>query len=222
VSVFQGLACAPCRQAIPRTGCRLSRAWSLAVFAGLLLTGCSTLQGGPRAPAGVDLSGEWRLNEELSDSVEAVLDSVRNELDPVRKGRATSSGVDASGRIVSRRDEFYGPPRTREMLAMLKQPTAFSLTQSARSLTLKSVDGTTEYVFGEDSVVSVPDGLGDQHVGWAGRQLSVGIRAVDGRRIGHLLGLSADRAQLLLTTTVSGGGLPEVTLRRTYDRVTPG
>ena len=187
----------------------------------LLLASCGT-QGSARVPTGVDLSGHWHLNEKDSDSVEALLNSLKNVLDPPPRRTMVPPGTDQSGRIFSQRDEFVGPPRTKELTALLKRPTAFSLTQSDRSLTMKSIDGTTEYVFGETSVVSLPDGVGDQYCGWAGSQFVVGIRAVDGRKIEHLVGLSTDRAHLQVTTKVSGGGLPTVSLRRSYDRDEPG
>lgn len=182
-----------------------------------LISGCSPLQGSARIPAGIDLSGQWHQNESQSDSLEALLNSIREDLDPAPRRTGVPTGAN-DGRLVGRRDEFFGPPRTKEMIALLKQPADFQLTQSSQSLTMKSIDGTTEYVYGEAVVVSLPDGVGDRRCGWAGNQFVVDIRAVDGRRIEHRVGLSKDRAQLSLTTSVSGDGLPTVTLRRSYDR----
>ncbi len=122
----------------------------------------------------------------------------------------------------SRRDEFVGPPRTKELIALLSQPDEMTVAQSPRELTTKSVDGTRQYVFGETSVVSITDGLGDQRVGWAAGQFVVSIRATDGRRIDHFFGFAPDRKRLQITTAVSGGGLPSVRMKRVYDRVTPG
>ena len=211
-----------CPQVVHVNKVPLPLTWGFTLFTALLLAGCSLTGSGSRVPAGVDLSGQWQLNGERSDSIEALITSVKNELDPPPRRNGSAAGSDQSGRIVSRRDEFYGPPRTRELLALLKQPTAFSLAQSPRSLTMKSIDGTTEFVFGESAVVSLPDGVGDRYCGWTGSQFAVSIRAVDGRKVQYLLGLSQDRAQLQLTTTVSGGGLPSVTLKRSYDRQTAG
>ena len=134
----------------------------------------------------------------------------------------SESGSDDRGRIRSRRDEFVGPPRTKELIALLSQPDDITVTQSARELTTKSVDGTRQYVFGEASVVLITDGLGDQNVGWANGQFVVSIRATDGRRIEHQFGFAPDRKHLQISTSVSGGGLPSVRMRRVYDRVTAG
>jgi hypothetical protein len=192
------------------------------ILASLLLAGCGVTASSPRVPQGVDLSGQWRLNAAQSDSLDHLLAAVKDELDPPLRRRMPDSAADEPGRMRSRRDEFVGPPRTKELIALLSQPEAMTVTQSARELTTKSVDGTRHYVFGETSVVSIVDGLGDQSVGWAAGQFVVSIRATDGRRIEHFMGFAPDRKGLQITTTVSGGGLPTVRMRRVYDRDIPG
>lgn len=192
------------------------------MVAGLLLAGCAVAPSSPRVPQGIDLSGQWRLNASQSDQLDTLLAAVKDELDPPLRRRMPESAGDEGARIRSRRDEFVGPPRTKELIALLSQPDELTLAQSARELTTKGVDGTRRYVFGEASVVSIVDGLGDQSVGWAGAQLVVSIRATDGRRIEHLFGFAPDRQRLQITTTVSGGGLPSVRMKRIYDRVATG
>jgi hypothetical protein len=192
------------------------------LLAGLMLAGCGVTPSSPRVPQGVDLSGQWRLNAAQSDSLDNLLAAVKDELDPPLRRRSPESGVDDRGRMRSRRDEFMGPPRTKELVALLSQPDAITVTQTARELTTKSVDGTRQYVFGESSVVSLVDGLGDQSAGWAGGQFVVSIRATDGRRIEHFFGFAPDRMRLQITTSVSGGGLPSVRMKRVYDRDAPG
>ena len=222
VESSRALVCGSRQDAGQGNGYPLWAPWSLILLACSQLAGCSVTGSGSKVPAGVDLSGQWQLNVERSDNIDDLIASVKEELDPPPRRGGTAGGADASGRIFGRRDEFYGPPRTKELLALLKQPTAFSLTQSMRSMTMKSIDGTTEFVFGQSAVVSLPDGVGDRYCGWTGAQFAVSIRAVDGRKIQYLLGLSQDRAQLQLTTTVSGGGLPSVMLKRSYDRLAAG
>lgn len=201
---------------------RFRGAGTLVMLACLLVAGCGVTASNPRVPQGVDLSGQWRLNATQSDSLDSLLAAVKDELDPPLRRRMPESGGDDRGRMRSRRDEFVGPPRTKELIALLSQPDSIAVTQSALELTTKSVDGTRRYVFGESSVVSIVDGLGDQSVGWAGGQFVVSIRATDGRRIEHLFGFAPDRNRLQITTTVSGGGLPSVRMRRVYDRDMPG
>lgn len=205
-----------------RRHARLVGAGAVAMLAGLALTGCATPASNPRVPQGIDLSGQWRLDADQSDNLESLLAAVKDELDPPLRRRMPDAAADPQGRIRSRRDEFVGPPRTKELVALLSQPYEFTVTQSARELTTKSVDGTRRYVFGEASVVSIVDGLGDQSTGWAAGQFVVSIRATDGRRIDHRFGFTPDRKHLQITTTVSGGGLPSVRMKRVYDRVTPG
>jgi hypothetical protein len=192
------------------------------MLACLLLAGCGVTASSPRVPQGVDLSGQWRLNADQSDSLDTLLTAVKDELDPPLRRRMPESGSDDRARPRSRRDEFVGPPRTKELIALLSQPDAITVTQTARELTTRSVDGTRQYVFGEKSVVSIVDGLGDQSAGWTGGQFVVSIRATDGRRIEHLFGFAPDRKRLQITTTVSGGGLPSVKIKRVYDRDMPG
>ncbi|MEQ1580170.1 MAG: hypothetical protein ABL964_06230 [Steroidobacteraceae bacterium] len=201
---------------------RFRRAGMGAMLGCLLLAGCGVTPSSPRVPQGIDLSGQWRLNAEQSDSLDNLLAAVKDELDPPLRRRMPESGNDAGGRMRSRRDEFVGPPRTKELIALLSQPDEMTVAQSPRELTTKSVDGTRQYVFGETSVVSITDGLGDQRVGWAAGQFVVSIRATDGRRIDHFFGFAPDRKRLQITTAVSGGGLPSVRMKRVYDRVTPG
>jgi hypothetical protein len=194
----------------------------LVIFAGLIGAGCGVTPASPRVPQGIDLSGQWRLNAADSDRLDSLLAAVKDELDPPLRRRMPESGSDDRARIRSRRDEFVGPPRTKELIALLSQPDEITVTQSARELTTRSVDGTRQYVFGEASVISITDGLGDQNAGWAAGQFVVSIRATDGRRIEHLFGFAPDRKRLQITTSVSGGGLPSVRMKRVYDRVVPG
>jgi len=199
--------------------------WKTGVFTALvaiILGGCGTPSGSIRAPGNIDLSGNWHLNPGQSDSLDALLASVKDELDPPLRFRVPPAGDEGTGRIRSRRDEFVGPPRTKELASLLSQPDDLTVTQSPRDLVTKGVDGTRQYGFGESSVVSIVDGLGDQRAGWVKNQFVVTIRATDGRRIEHRLGLTADRRQLQIVTSVSGGGLPSVRMTRVYDRVAPG
>ncbi len=209
----------------PAPGWRFRGGAALLLF--VMLAGCG-VTGSPQAPKGVDLSGHWKLNESASDSTERLIATLEQQDFRFSKRGAGQGSINTtvppSDGMRSNRpgphDEYLGPPRTRELESLLNQPAEFTLTQTPRDLTLASSDGTRKLGFGEDSVVSVYDGIGDQHCGWSAGQFSINIRAVDGRRITHLIGLSKDRTQLLLTTNVSGGGLPSIKFNRVYDRST--
>lgn len=81
-------------------------------------------------------------------------------------------------------------------------------------------DGSTDRSFtpGAKSVVSVPEGVADQHSGWKSREYVIDVRAQAGPETVEHYHLSPDGTQLLADIESSGGNMPKLKIKRVYDR----
>lgn len=81
-------------------------------------------------------------------------------------------------------------------------------------------DGITDRSFtpGTKSVVSVPEGVADQHSGWKSREYVIDVRAQAGPETIEHYHLSPDGSQLLVDIQSSGGNMPSLKMKRVYDR----
>jgi hypothetical protein len=82
-------------------------------------------------------------------------------------------------------------------------------------------DGTTDRSFtpGTKSVVSVPEGVADQHSGWKSRAYVIDVRAQAGPETIETYHLSDDGQHLLADIQSHGGNMPSIKIKRVYDRM---
>jgi hypothetical protein len=82
-------------------------------------------------------------------------------------------------------------------------------------------DGISDRSFtpGLKSVVSVPEGVADQHAGWKGKEFVIDARALAGPETIERYHLSDDGKQLVADIQSSGGNMPTLKFKRIYDRV---
>lgn len=174
-----------------------------ATFAGLKAT----------PPKGIDLSGAWKLNAELSDDPQKIMDDMRARMQERRfRGKGTNDDMENT--------RAGGRPDPRGMFRReLETKTEFKIQQQAQTFTLKSVNGTDSCKTKEKAQVSTFDGgLADRECGWSGKVFVIEIKPIEGPRRYERYELSQDGKQLITTTEIKGDRLPGVKLRRVYDR----
>lgn len=192
--------------------------------------GCSSVGSyGPTAPQGVDFAGTWRLNVAASDDTRKALAKFRPRRRSAqqsqqqvtgRRRRGQQSGQNP-GDVLPEEDEGGPPTPTlltlipnsdvlrNEVLAIRQRPDAFIVDY-----------GTSTHSFtpGEKSVVSVPEGVGDQSAGWKGKDFVVDVRSQLGMQMTETFSLSNKTGrQLIVKIQLSGSSVPRVALTRVYD-----
>ena len=208
------------------TGARVVLFAAATVLFGL---GCSSVGSyEPTAPPGVDFAGTWRLNVAASDDPRKALEKFRPRRAPAqqtqqaagRRRRGQSSGQNP-GEAFPGEDEGGPPAPTlltlipnsdvlrNEVLAIKQRPDAFIVDY-----------GTSTHSFtpGEKSVVSVPEGVGDQSAGWHGKDFVIDVRSQLGMQMTETFSLSNKNGrQLIVKINLSGSSVPRVALTRVYD-----
>jgi hypothetical protein len=190
--------------------------------------GCSSVGSfAATAPPGVDFAGTWRLNVAASDDPRKAFAKFRPRRAPAqqsqqvtgRRRRGQQSGQNP-GEVFPEDDE--GPPTPtlltlipnsdvlrNEVLAIKQRPDAFVVDY-----------GTSTHSFtpGEKSVVSVPEGVGDQSAGWHGKDFVIDVHSQLGMQMTETFSLSNKSGrQLIVKIKLSGSSVPRVALTRVYD-----
>lgn len=98
------------------------------------------------------------------------------------------------------------------------QGDGLTIEQSPDRLVLIRGDSRRSFTPGGQSVVSVAEGVADQHSGWSGREYVIEIRPQVGPRVIERYGLSADGRQLVEKLSLTENGLPKLEFTRVYDR----
>jgi hypothetical protein len=201
----------------------------------------------PETPAGVNLGGTWRLNRQASQDPQPMLEKIRQdemkrmrrymraheddpELDPYgdstggeRRGprggaeRGSSErGGDDRERVGGRHRRFMQLPYEQALGAALNSD-SLTIEQSPTRFTVIREGDKRSFTPGGDSIVSVADGVADQHSGWLGREYVIEVRPQVGPRVIERYGLSADGRQLVEKFTLTDEGWPKLEFTRVYD-----
>jgi hypothetical protein len=216
-------------------------AWALVYAVLSACGGAGSL--GPDAPAGVNLAGTWRLDRTVSDDPEKIYEKIRRQraarygeqgpAPPSRGGQGAGSGganpegtiadpnnplsVDAQTAAVigsSHLDPFdmgvFGTIPRGDVITIRQQPDEMYI-----------FDGTTDRSFtpGAKSVVSVPEGVADQHSGWKSHAYVIDVRAQAGPETIERYSLSNDGQHLLAEIDSHGGNMPSIKMKRVYTRL---
>jgi hypothetical protein len=226
---------------------RAGIAFAIVWLAALALGACSGGAGGlrPETPAGIDLAGTWKLNRAASDDPQAMLEEMRrmrgprvylppvtgeelpeidehgNERQPRRLPPIDSGGERGAAERRERFGRFapgssytraLGAALTAEFLKIEQSPTRFVLIRG---------EDRRSFTPGGESVVSVANGVADQHSGWSGREYVIEVKPQVGPRVIERYALSADGHQLVERFTLTEEGLPKLEFTRVYEPGTP-
>jgi hypothetical protein len=191
-------------------------------------------------PSAVDLAGTWRLNRAMSDDPEKIYEKFRLQR-AIRNGEqpqpAPSRG-DPHGRRganVQNPDDPNSPsalaaeaaaaanrshlnPYDMGVFGTIPRGDLVTIRQRADEFYIS--DGLSDRSFtpGAQSVVSVPEGVADQHSGWKSKQYVIDVKAQAGPETVERYQLSADGKQLLAEIQSHGGNMPSMKIKRVYER----
>jgi hypothetical protein len=219
---------------------RLSHLLAAGCALGLLLTGCGRLNEKP--PQAVDLSGDWQLRRSLSDDPVALLKRHRrgkrrdedrpgdveatsgdSKPDDDGEGQRESRGAGAqdAGQFAAGRPDRDGPDFAM-LRNLLAQPVDLSIRQSPKAVILTADGSPTRYVYGQDAIDSVQDGVAERTAGWDGDAFVIKYDVRQGPDAIRSYRKDPDGQWLTVTTRVRGGGAPKLEIRSVYERKAPG
>jgi hypothetical protein len=215
---------------------------SLGPLAGLLLCAILCACGGAGrlsadAPPGVDLAGTWRLNRAVSDDPEKLYEkfrlqrAIRNgeqpppqERDPrARRGAqypaddpTSPSALAAEAQAAANRSHLT--PYDIGVFGTIPRGDVVTIRQGEDEMYISDGLADRSFTPGAQSVVSVPEGVADQHSGWKSKEYVIDVKAQAGPETVERYGLSADGKQLLAEIQSHGGNMPSMKIKRVYDR----
>lgn len=131
--------------------------------------------------------------------------------DPRGRTRSGSASEHARNRFIERFPYTLalGSALSSDSLRIEQSPSRFAVIRG---------DDRRTFTPGGESVVSVADGVADQHSGWSGREYVIEVRPQVGPHVIERYGLSADGRQLVEKYTLTDEGLPKLQFTRVYDR----
>lgn len=186
------------------------------------------------APKGVSLDGHWQFNAARSDDSHAVRAALREQMrQRMEKGRERHGGFGGGATRGGSDDDEQAPQESRgqrhgrddpgraappELDDALATPERLEVRQSGAELEFRGPDSSLSCEPGEK--VSVTDGAGSgvRTCGWKGKAFVVTLKRDRGPKREDRFELDGAGQQLVHTTQLSGGRMPEATLRRVYIR----
>jgi hypothetical protein len=214
---------------------RTTRLATLACISAALtgwLTGCATDRLEASAPSGVNLSGAWKFDVNLSDDPDKLMEQDKKqqehnpdeEDDPGvhhgRHGGGGPTGLPPMGGGASADDK---PSRANALHRLLQAPASMLITQNGGTVGIRinMPDGTAtadEYTAGVNKTIPYGQGTADCSSGWRGPAFVVAVKGKKGafREDDYALD---DEGHLIVTTDLKSGHFGSVELKRVYDRI---
>jgi len=207
----------------------------------LLLSGCSFL--GTKAPRVANLTGDWKLDQALSEDPRGVLRQQRQSRHGGGGGGMHRHGVGGLGMPGAGGMPGGGTPSNggyggnggpsgggsgggrglagaNSVIAdFIAQPTAIEIKQEPKDLALEADGVSTRFVYGEKVVASVQGGTAERISGWKSGAFVVKYNVSDGPVATRSYETGDGGRQLIVTTHVSGERAPKFEFRTVYDRV---
>jgi hypothetical protein len=213
-----------------------ARSWRC-LFAALLGGACLAACSGagslaPDTPSHVDLSGTWRLDRAISDDPEKFYAHILQQ----RAARyAEMSGVQSGQGGAAGTPPDPNNPQSPDMMTAISgshlnaydlgvfgtipRGDVITIHQSAGEMSISDGTASRSFTPGAKSVVSVPEGVADQHSGWKSRAYVIDVKANAGPETIERYRLSDDGKKLLAEIESHGGNMPSMTIKRVYDRL---
>jgi hypothetical protein len=206
----------------------------------MFLAGCGRLNEKP--PEAVDLSGDWQLRQSLSDDPVALLkqhlqgkrrdkdrpedsDAATGDSKPDDDGdgqrESRSGGAQGAGQFAAGRPDRGGPDFAM-LRNLLAQPAELSIRQLPKAVLLTADGSPTRYVYGQDAIDSVQDGVAERTAGWDGDAFVIKYDVRQGPDATRSYRKDPGGRWLTVTTRVSGGGAPKLEIRSVYERKASG
>jgi hypothetical protein len=209
------------------------------VWTALSLVGCAGRSLNEQPPKNVDLSGDWQLNAALSDDVQKALQAQfktmrdRSERERGERGYTTGAPMRRPSEGMSRRTESdetqsqeerdpegmgkIFKQREERFSSMIIAPIRMHIALKGAQFIVKHDDTSDEFHAGTRSVVSFGNDVADRTAGWRGKEFIVSTRGVDGGAKEERYSLAPD-GRLSLITRLTGDRMPNLEIKRIYDR----
>ena len=222
----------PARKTLRLLTLMLGCAWLVAC------TGAGSLS--PDAPSHIDLSGTWKLDRALSDDPEKIYAKILQQraaryaelvgepshtqgpggtADPTAAPVSADPNNPRSPEMQAAVASSHLNPYEMGVFGTIPRGDVLTIRQSASEMYIS--DGTNNRGFtpGTKSVVSVPEGVADQHSGWKSRAYVIDVKAQAGPETIERYRLSDEGKQLLADIESHGGNMPTMKIKRVYDRL---
>ena len=208
------------------------------VFMALAVTvfaaGCASL--GTHPPHATDLSGDWKLDQSLSDDPRALMRQQRQHSGHGMHRPGGMGGMGSMPQLVTPPDAStpgtqgghrghggygggnWGSARRGPNGEFLAQPATLSIHQSVSQLELVADGVSTDFVYGEKVMASVKGGAAERSSGWKGQAFVVKYDVSEGPKAARSYELNDGGKQLVVTTQVQGEGSPSMKFRTVYAR----
>jgi len=208
--------------------------------------GCASL--GTHPPHTTDLSGDWKLDQSLSDDPHSIMRQQRQhgsgqgmghhggmggggmggggmggygQPQQITPGAATTGTPGGSGTHHGHGGGYGGGwsgGRHNPDNQFMAQPDALSIQQSGDSLKMVADGVPTDFVYGEKVAVSVQGGSAERISGWKGQDFVVKFDVSEGPKATRSYELNDGGKQLVVTTQLEGGHGADIKFRTVYAR----
>ncbi|HEV7716101.1 MAG TPA: hypothetical protein VGO53_10925 [Steroidobacteraceae bacterium] len=193
--------------------------WLIWLLLLVVLCGCSSL--GTRPPRATNLTGDWQLNESLSEDPLAQIREQRHDRGGGMHRRGMGGGMPGggirgggwSGRGGMSRQ--HGPGALGDFVT---RPQELAIEQTAHELDLKADGSATQFVYGEKVMASVQGGTAERVSGWKSDEFVVKYKVIDGPSATRSYKLADSGRQMMVTTQVEGGRARKLEYRTVYER----
>jgi hypothetical protein len=215
---------------------------AIGIAIALLLAGCASL--GNRPPRTANLTGDWKLDQALSEDPNGVMRQQRGSghagsshhhrggMGSGMGGMGGGMGMPSGGGM-SRGGGYggvggyggggRGSHGGGSVLAdFLSQPASLTIKQAPQELALAADGVSTTFVYGEKVVASVKGGTAERVSGWKGSDFIVKYNVTDGPVATRSYEVGDGGRQLIVTTDVEGGRAPKFEFRTVYERTPSG
>jgi hypothetical protein len=182
------------------------------VFSGLA---SAALKASP--PKGVDLSGRWKLNKELSEDPHGAIEFAREELKAKAKKKAgRSKRVDSEEERESSRFDHMAD----SLEEAITTPEEFAIQQEAAAFVLVLPEATdTCRASRKDEVVVSTGAKAERQCGWDKRVFVIELKPERGPTRTARYELDPENDRLIVTSQLKGERIPEIQVKRVYERV---
>ncbi|HUX74321.1 MAG TPA: hypothetical protein VMV25_10575 [Steroidobacteraceae bacterium] len=202
------------------------------ILTSLIIAGCAHQPLAAVPPAGVDLSGHWRLNSADSDDPQRLVQSIgggagADAADQDNGGGAGDSGEGDDRRPVAQRRG----PANGERATMSFGAIGDALQWPGNDLVIKQLGGVVAFTSEGESHVYQPASSSPRRTrgadhrrsggtcGWSGKRLIVNVTPDEGPALEERYQESADGRRLIQQITPAGGNSRGLMLIRVWDRV---
>lgn len=188
---------------------------------------------GDTAPAGANLAGTWKLDRGQSDDPEKIYEKIRRqraaryeeELPVPRQRGQGAGGADPSGALSVEAQTAaiiatsHLNPFDMGVFGTIPRADVITIRQQADKIDISDGIINRSFTPGLKSVVSVPEGVADQHSGWKARAYVIDVKAQAGPETVERYQLSDDGRHLVAEIRSTGGNMPSIKIKRVYDRI---